>query len=338
MDPPKAAQTPGAAEAPVPPGTGSGEALAGYKIVKVRKADGTVATVKRKVSTSEGSTRATAQDVPADTSSASPSGETPKFKIVTVRKGDGTLVKVRRQVTKQTEVTVKENVAPEEAARERVESSQPVAGAASTLQQPGPTGISSVPVVNKSNPVDPSRTVANAESTVVKPTPTVIASVPADTKSNTPSANATEDPKGTSASAAVDASRSTSNDAAAEPKADQREHADALAEQAIYNRERRTHRFKSSLLKGFGMAVGAALPSLELSHDFEDGDEILSDDDDDYSVDDMDERDDHEDGGHDMSDELHARSEVDSGAAHEVGNGGTFDRTTAGPQTRLTFR
>jgi hypothetical protein len=36
------------------------------------------------------------------------------------------------------------------------------------------------------------------------------------------------------------------------------------------------------------MAVGAALPSMEISHGFEDGDEILSDDDDDDSIDDGD--------------------------------------------------
>lgn len=68
----------------------------GYKLVKVRKADGTIATVKRKLTPEEAAAAGTTLEsiVSADT-------QANNFKIVTVRKPDGTLVKVKRAVNSE---------------------------------------------------------------------------------------------------------------------------------------------------------------------------------------------------------------------------------------------
>lgn len=299
MDPAPAAQTPAAAETPVPTGTGSGQEPVGYKLVKVRKADGTLVTVRRKISPDEeGTTSAPAQSVPANSGASQASGTTPQFKIVTVRKADGTLVKVRRPIAKPSEAGENEKAAPKTTDPQKVEAST---------------------------------TVAEPKSTVDTSPPTVVPSVLKTTKSNTGAAKPADDAKESYAvvPSTVDADKPRANDGSSEPQIAERDLANALAEQAIYHRQKRTHRFKSSLMRGFGMAVGSALPSLELSHDFEDGDELLSDDDD-YSVDDGDEDDhDHDDGGHDISDELHTSNGSDHGAVHEADNSGMSDQATA---------
>jgi hypothetical protein len=278
----------------------------GYKIVKVRKADGTVVTVKRKLSPGEeATTTAPAQGVLADTSAASPSGESLGFKIVTVRKADGTLVKVRRPNTKQPEITENEKVTPKQADPQHVEPSKTAADAKSIVEKSTPTGITSVPAVINATTLATSTTDGSKEIHAAAP-------------------------------ATVDTDKPETNNGSPDSKSADRSLADALAEQAIYNREKRTHRFKSSLLKGFGMAVGSALPSLELSHDFEDGDEILSDDDD-YSVDDADDHDGHADDGDDVSNEIHARNEVGDGKAHEVDNSGMSTERVLGRHRKLTL-
>ncbi|KAB5563194.1 hypothetical protein GE09DRAFT_773371 [Coniochaeta sp. 2T2.1] len=276
-----AASIPAAAEPPKPTSTNSIQPPAGYKLVKVRKADGTLTTVKRKLSPDEeGSSPTSTQGAPAGKGVPSLPADTPKFKIVTVRKADGTLVKVRRPITQESEATEKEQPPSTE-----TKASTTVTDAKPTEEKPATTGASSNPTVPRSANSVTSATDAAKEATVA-------------------------------ASSVADTDKPKALDGASNFKTDDRELVDALEEQAIYNRERRTHRLKSSLLRGFGMAVGSAIPSLEISHDFEDGDEILSDDDD-WSVNDGD------DDEHDISDELHERNESSASTAHEEDNSGS---------------
>jgi hypothetical protein len=312
MDPTSTVPPPGATVAPVSTGSTSGSAPVGYKIVKVRKADGTLATVKRKLSPGEESTATvTTQVTIADTATSSTPNATPDFKIVTVRKADGTLVKVRRPVTQPSGGTKNEKA---------------------TLKRPD------------ASIVDPSPATTDPEPARDKPataaTPAVAASIPGEAKPATADAASTapSDKKDSQAVVPITASsdRSVANNAAITPetKADERELVDALAEQAVNHRERRTHRFKSTLLRGFGMAVGSAIPSLEISNDFEDGDEIMSDDDD-WSVDDGDDDDKSHNGDDDeISDELHASNTADHGTAREVDNSGMY---SAALEPRLSY-
>jgi hypothetical protein len=276
----------------------------GYKLVKVRKPDGAIVTVKRKLSPGEATAApAPVQDSTTCTTVSSPAVETRQFKIVTVRKDDGTLVKVRRLVDKQSEDAEKKQTAGKDA---------------------------------DSRDLKSTNTATEMKSTTDKPNPT--------TKTGTPATKGTEGAKvanvvGPGAVSVADKPKFV--DGSPNGKPNERELADALAEQAIYNKGRRSHRFKSSLLSGFGMALGAALPSLELSHNFEDGDEILSDDDDDYSVDDDDHgrgsgADDDHDVGHDMSDDLQARHAVDDGTGREVENSGMFPWSSDSLDSDLT--
>lgn len=71
----------------------------GFKLVKVRKADGSIVTVKRKVTAEELAAGTDVSDTAQSTSTANSSGTS--FKIVTVRRPEGSLVKVRRTVNAQ---------------------------------------------------------------------------------------------------------------------------------------------------------------------------------------------------------------------------------------------
>jgi len=311
MDPASAARPPAATETPTASGTSSGQAPAGYKIVKVRKPDGTLATVKRKLAPGEEpTTSAPAEAAPTDNGASKTSDGPPKFKIVTVRKADGTLVKVRRPITNSSQVAESEEKSAIHGNAQPVEPSTVVAESSTAVDKSSSTTAIDPAVVSRA---------------VEAPKPTIAA------------ANPTNDPKGSHAVVPVttDADKLKPSDDSSDFRAAERELAGALAEQAIYNRQKRTDRLKSSLMRGFGMAVGSALPGLEISHDFEDGDEIMSDDDD-WSVDDGDGDDGHDVDGHDLSDELHASNEADHSTGHEVENDGMPFQSTAAGHPELT--
>lgn len=222
----------------------------GYKLVKVRRPDGTTATVKRKLSPEETVAAPNAQPpateaaIKKDTTPAV--GEAPKFKIVSVRKPDGSLVKVRRQLQPGEE-------APPSPAAEVKKS---ISAVSSEKQSPEPKDAA-----------------------------------PATTKSST----------GMVVSSTEKSANGMEDAAVKEPSLEEQgAMQDALRQQEEYNRDVRSHRFKSNLLRGFGVILGSTIPALEVG-DFMDGDEILSDDE--FSEDDDDFYNDHHDGHEDDDDD-----------------------------------
>lgn len=318
-----AAQIPAATVSPTPAGTSTKQPPPGYKYVKVRQ-DGKIVTVKRKLAPGEEvPAPVSAPGLPEVTGASSAPVEPAQFKIVTIRKDDGTLVKVRRQVNKQPETTEKKPVTPKKAAAQNAEPTAATTIADSTpekvtLEKATSTGTTSSRAASTSKQTD-TKPNTGGEYTIAKGFPATDAAGKSKAIEQSSAPKATEQEL--------------------DPKVAERELADALAEQAVYHRERRTHRFKASMLKGFGMAVGAALPGMEISQHFEDDDEIigLSDDDDDYSVDDHDDDDGHDDDGSDTLNELHDRREVDDGVAPAADSSCMSGQATARQEPILTF-
>ncbi|OIW25465.1 hypothetical protein CONLIGDRAFT_648490 [Coniochaeta ligniaria NRRL 30616] len=248
----------------------------GYKLVKVRKPDGSIVTVRRKL-TGEEAAAAGASATPQTASTSKPSGETST--IVTVRQPDGTLVKVRRAVKKEDET--------------------PTAAPRSVLDEGAANNTTGKLQSTEPNQSDVNKGVKEAMASGPKDTSTP----PAPKEADAPATHDVE--KGTTALPTGPAEPVTAD-------ANQAGMQDALDEQKNFFRQRKRHQFKTGLLRGVAAIAGSAVPAIEIG-DFMDGDEMLSDDD--WSVDedeDHDDRDHDTPDGHDgMSD---AERDVHHGA------------------------
>jgi len=252
-------EAPPAQSAPKPTAT----APPGFKLVKVRKPDGTIVTVKRKLSPEEAAGTGNAVLAPATTTSNT-SGEA--FKIVTVRQPDGTLVKVKRPVKDQEDTP---------ASAPRKESNE---GAAEKT--------TAKPLTTESSPAEAKREAKEPVASGAKDAP-----APADQKKDDASATRTV----AIGSSAPVAAENTS------AEADQAAIQEALDEQTNFFRQRKTHQFKARLLRGVAAIAGSAVPAIEIGDHFMDGDEIISDDD--WSVDEDDDHDYEDDDDHDGHDD-----------------------------------
>lgn len=239
----------------------------GFKLVKVRKPDGSIVTVKRKLSPEEAaapSAPVAAQPTPA----LKPSAEISK--IVTVRQPDGTLIKVRRAVKNQNETPAAVPHGESDAGAGEKTAAKPLSAGAS---QPDPTKDLKQVVASESKDV----------------------STPLDQKAvDAPTTRTVEKDKPAPGAGPADAVVTEANLASMQ---------DALDEQKNFFRQRKRHQFKTRLLRRVAAIAGSAVPAIEIG-DMMDGDEILSDDDWSVDEDDDDDHDDHDDHGN-MSDAEH---------------------------------
>lgn len=268
--------------------------------------------MKRKL-TGEEAAAAGASVTAQATSSPKPSGE--NSTIVTVRQPDGTLVKVRRTVKKEDE-------SPAVASRQATVAGEGAAqNAAAKLQstEPKPSAVS--------------KEVKEVAAPDTKNTPTA----PAQKETDAPTTSATEKERTAPVTAPAEPLTTEPSQAATQ---------EALDEQNNFFRQRKRHQFKTRLLRGVAAIAGSAVPAIEIG-DLMDGDEELSDDD--WSIDEDEDRDDHD--GHDgISDAeqdthhgaengTHATDDDDKTLQHDS-NGKFLPDTTmllAGSRLKLTI-
>lgn len=243
------------AQTPAPAGPSSRNdanpnAPLGFKFVKVRKDDGTIITVKRKL---------TADELPPENSASTimtiaPSATKPgaEFKIVTVRKPDGTLIKVRRPIKKE---------------------DVPAEGSKGSLAQNKPVSETREVTTESSTP-DPAPEAKPKDKNVLPEKDSIPAQpLVRETKGSVLEEKPSQDKPTTVPKALTETKEPT-----AVPESTQ----EALEAQKAHFRDGKRHRFKTTLLRGIAVVAGTAVPAIEIG-DLMDGDEVLSDDD--WSID-----------------------------------------------------
>ena len=279
-----------------PPATRSSKAPSGFKLVKVRKPDGSIVTVKRRLTVDE------AAAVNASVSAQTPSPIRPPgeiTEIVTVRQPDGTLIKVRRAI-------------------QREDTPTPATGKASNLASPPNT---------VAKPSSPKPTHINTEAVSSVSTTEDLSSHQGHRGLDTLAAKDTENTRAAMTTAPIQALTPEANQAAMQ---------DALDEQHSYFRDRKRNQFKTRLLRGLGAIAGSAVPAIEIGDFMDgdeilsDDDWSVDDEDDDrgdYYGADVDGHDDMSDAKHDVQhgakeEGTHATDDDDPAPEHD--SSGTY--------------
>jgi hypothetical protein len=236
-----------------------------YKLIKIKRPDGSITTVRQKVKPGQSSTIAAFASTDQDSSVNTPpklanDTQSPmqQYKIVSIKKPDGTITKIRRPVkpitTTMSTATEMTNI-PEGSSQEPslVDAHTEQSKTKPELKVVAPTK----PVVSLSTPAKSSGIYAAADDTradQITPLPTSKGDIMPASQANSASG--------------IESVAATKPDA------------DALRSQRAAQLERSRLAYSSAITKGFGVVAGSLIgPHMTVSHEFEAGNVDISDED-----------------------------------------------------------